>query len=105
MLNSQVSDSRALLATVQQTATESALEPLNPSIVMHIQDLLGRALVSLEQISNIIDAGLIKHDEKEQRSKLSWRMWIRNRTNLEQQTANLRQVRKELAEALTILTA
>lgn len=104
-LQNEVSDSRALFAIIQQTVNEATtISSFDLRAISRMQDLPNKAHILLEQIGLIVDSGL-KCCEDRRRLKISWRSWMKNRSKLEKHTASLRDVGKDIAETLNLLTA
>jgi len=90
---------------VQETLRQRDGTTIDELIIQHIQRLIEKAEGIFSEITKMTKKGLIDYSEDTGLAKVSWRKWIRSHSKIEKFSTSLCEVRRELAAALTILTA
>jgi len=103
----QVSDIRVILTTVQETIRQLGAHSFQQEApaLQYVQGLTEQTFGIVIEINVILGSGLIKYSNGTQTPEFSRRGWLRNRGRVEQLSQSLRDVRRDLAAALTLLTA
>lgn len=107
-----MSDFRCVLASVNETLhrlNEINGERQNTEFEQFIKRLLERGIGQLEEIDKILDDGLIlNYDTVEASSNRTigfWEKWLKKQGNLQKLSAALRSTRRDMYQALTVITA
>lgn len=106
----QVSDFRSVLVTVNETLRKlretSAIEE-SLELERSIQRLVETAITHLDEMNVILESSFIRNldSTKSDQAKISWGKWLRKNGQLQRLSATLRDIRRDISAALTIVTA
>lgn len=90
---------------MQETLRQRNETTVDELMIQHIQRLTEKAEGIFSQITTMTENSLIKYFEDAKLAKVSWRRWIQSHSKIDKLSTSLCDVRRDLAAALTILTA
>lgn len=79
----------------------------DPIFNEYLARTLQTALDTLDEVNGVIESGLIKKFDRmtDERVKISWKIWLKKHAYLNSISTRLRNVKTDIASALTILTS